>query len=313
MRKFPSINYPESVNNLKRGDGKLIVQEKLDGANFRFTPTENGTIFGSRNVEFKEGDEPLPLEEVNKSFRHGVKYVNKHGELSKKYNDLTFYGECLHRHTVDYDIYEEDGKPDPEYKQPPNVVIFDIRKDGEWIEPEKVREICNEVNLPFVGIVDEIELPVRGKPDIDIPQSQFREPDENAENEFDRKGLAEGVVVKNTANGKRGKIVHESFKEKKSSSNSSNNTQHKFVDMYITEARIKKQAHKLVDEGKYDSLKMDMMEELPKEVIKDAMEEEGWSIICDRNNIIIDEKSKDKIRSQSSKKCAKVLKEMLSY
>jgi hypothetical protein len=56
---------------------------------------------------------------------------------------------------------------------------------------------------------------------------------------------------------------------------------------------------------------MEMMEDLPRRVIKDIFEEEGWNFICNQDNVEIemDNDTKSEIRSKTSKKCARILKE----
>ena len=83
--------------------------------------------------------------------------------------------------------------------------------------------------------------------------------------------------------------------------------------MFVTEARIMKEAHKLVDEGEYDSLRMEMMEDLPRRVLQDIMEEEGWNLLRDEHNFKceFDEHFKSSVRSKASRMCARTLKEEL--
>lgn len=78
--------------------------------------------------------------------------------------------------------------------------------------------------------------------------------------------------------------------------------------MYVTTARIEKIAHKLVGRGVFDELQMEM---LPAKVIEDVLSEEGWSIICDENGVVLDEDTKGEIRSETSQKCARTLQSML--
>lgn len=302
MKKFPSINYPKVAQGMN--DEELIVQEKIDGANFRFTVTEDEEILaGSRNVVFKENGEPQDIDNITKQFRHAVRYVQRVVELFEpKY---TVYGEAMHKHSIDYDAWT--GKHPNQSDSVANVVVFDVWDESarEWLTPSEVKNFCEKHNLRFVGIEDRVE----SVDDVSIPQSQFRKRNPDAESEFDRRGLAEGVVVKAPETGGRAKIVHDSFKEKKKQDGGSD--VHKFVEMFVTEARIEKQAHKLVDEGSYEHLQMEMMRDLPQAVIEDILSEEGWVIMQDEHDIVLDGDSKGKIRSDTSSKCATVLRQML--
>jgi hypothetical protein len=62
MRKYPKTRYPEDVSGLF-ADGIVYIQEKVDGANGRFTlenniedtysTKERDLVFGSRNQVYK--------------------------------------------------------------------------------------------------------------------------------------------------------------------------------------------------------------------------------------------------------------------
>jgi len=55
LKKYPSISrIGHEDNNGILEDGHLVVKEKMDGANFRFTyyPEEDRIVFGSRNIEY---------------------------------------------------------------------------------------------------------------------------------------------------------------------------------------------------------------------------------------------------------------------
>lgn len=314
MKKFPKIKRLEQTETITDGEtGSIVVQEKLDGANGRFTITDAGEIlFGTRRTEFKEDSEPLPIQKCNKQFRHALQYLHNFLVAKPAFSDYTFFGECLHTHSINYDAW--DGKhPDPSTKYPPNFIVFDIwdERSGNWLTPNAVATVSEQINLVYVGEIQRLQLPV-SELDIEIPQSQFREKDKQAETEFDELGLAEGVVIKNTATNTRAKVVHDTFKEVKTFSQQSSEPEfNEFVERFVTQGRVKKQAHKLRNQYEYDQITMEMMEQLPQAVIKDVLVEEGWNIICDEYGIVIDEDAKAEIREQTSKKCSRILHELL--
>jgi hypothetical protein len=142
--------------------------------------------------------------------------------------------------------------------------------------------------VPFVGKYDDLD-------DITVPQSEYRD------------GKAEGVVITNTQVGVRAKLVTEEFKEKHrapTSSKAERSDTEIVADSIITEARIEKTAHKLVDEGEWDNLQMAMMEDLPEAVIRDALTEEAGTIVMEHNY----ELDTAEFRSAASSKCATVLR-----
>lgn len=313
IRKFPSIKYPGDVDEVF-AEGELIITEKLDGANFRWTyiPKYERFLFGSRNVQFKHGDEPLPKEQCNKNFRHAIEFVNNRTDFDivEQWEDLQFFGEAMHKHSIEYDAWD-DQEPDIE-SDTPNVVGFDIWDDenGEWLSYDEVEDKFSKMGIPTVPILHRIDAEEAEEEHFKIPKSEFREPDPTADEEFDQIGLAEGIVIKNDNTRKRAKKLHEYFKEKNAvvfnDPSKSSTMSGTFVARYVTNTRIEKTIHKLVDEAEYDEPEMPMMRELPKEVIKDIMAEEGWEIMNNDLELTVD--VKDKIREKASRKCARVLK-----
>lgn len=309
MRKFPSINYPKRVDSIKEG-AEVVVQEKLDGANGRFTVTEDDEVlFGSRNVVFKENGEPQSIDRVNKQFGHAVKYVEQNLNIDAINNidgDVTVYGECMHRHSVDYDAWN--GKHPVVESDTPNFVVFDIFTDDGFVEPDKMRRLADEIGLEPVPRVDEFES--LDFDEVEVPKSKFRDENPDAELDFNKKGLAEGVVIKNVETGERAKYVHPSFSEVKGSSNSNDNElkgsedNHYFVEKYITKARVEKNAYKLIDKQLHDEIEMSMMRHLKDAVYEDAVDEASEEHL----NRINDE---EKVKKQSIHVTANNLREIL--
>ena len=318
MKKYPKLRYPnheDAEGLLDNPEHRVVVQEKLDGANFRFTVDDDGAIlWGTRNTM-----QPKEIEESNKAFRHAVRYLYRTIDFEALEQDgisdsLVFYGESMHKHSLDYDAWE--GKHPELGSDMPNVIIFDVWCDADkrWLGHTEMEEVCAAVGLEtapvlFEGTVDGLPLD-----ELKAAESAYRTPQKDADNDFDLRGLAEGVVIKNQDADVMAKLVHPQFKEKnaiafndpKKAKREGAGDGAVFVASYVTDARIAKHAHKLIDQGHYGSICMEMMERLPKAVLRDVMEEEGWDIIC--NEIDLTVEAKEYIRKQTCKKCVRWLK-----
>jgi hypothetical protein len=126
-------------------------------------------------------------------------------------------------------------------------------------------------------------------------------------------GSPEGIVARRVDGSVRAKKVTDDFKEHHSVSfddpSKAQSDAAEFVATYVTEPRITKAAHKLVDEGEYDRLEMPMMEDLPRTVLVDVMAENGWNLLTSGGfEAVWDDDFKSEVRSKVSKKCARVLK-----
>lgn len=329
MRTYPSIRYPNEpeTDGLLEPGADIVVMEKLDGANFRWHFDEDGRIVpGSRRVEYESADD----ENLDKNFIHAIEYlehvledVDTEHELLQ---NLTFYGESMHQHTIDYDAY--DGvHPHPTEEDCANVVVFDIvaeeghplvpaEKEGKFLPHTEFMDTMEELPLEVAPILA-VE-PAEEFDGHDIPVSSYRTPDPEADSEFDQQGLAEGVVYKRSDGTVRAKKVHPEFKEQHGGPSGGNNDYTttkagEFVQMYATKARIRKMAHKLVErpDTEYQGLQMEMMRDLPRLVITDAWEENAWDLMNNDFECEFDSDFKGEVRSKVSKKCARVLKNML--
>jgi len=301
MRKYPSLNYPAEADGLGVGE-TVFVQEKLDGANFRFMlrkhldesyEEDRDLVFGSRNVVWKNEDDVAGAFTDHPETGVGaLEYVRENVEIPAlnavdRIDDdgIVVYGEAMHPHTLEYD-----------WNQVPRVVVYDIWKRGDqsYVAPDTLKATCRSIGLPWAPYHDEVPATEYGS--VSVPQSAFRD------------GKAEGVVLKNPESNVRAKLVTEAFKEKHggpspSSTNHVTDTD-VFVDRYITDARIEKCAHKLVDQGAWNGLKMEMMRDLPEAVIRDALDEEAGTIVMEHNWTL----DTSEIRSKASTRCARTLK-----
>lgn len=306
MDKFPKIRYPGDSETDGIMNDHVVVTEKFDGANFRFTFNENGDVVsGSRNVVFMEDGDPLPMTDVTKDFRHAIDYLYEQLPDSRDYlaerSDFVLYGEAMQKHSLAYEDVdygnEYGGMPHP-VDDTPNVFIFDAKKDGDWLHWDDVKAAADALGLQVVPELD------RGDP----TEMDFEIPDESTLG-----GPPEGIVARRLDGMVRAKKVSDDFKETNAvvfeEPSKAQSDAAEFVAAYVTEARIMNVAHSLVEDGKWDSLKMEMMEDLPREVLSDAMCENGWRLLT---NSAIDYQWDDdfqgEVRSKASKKCARVLK-----
>lgn len=305
MKRYPKIKYPDhEKSNGLFADGDIFVQEKLDGANFRFGreihldkqyhTKDREIVFGSRNVQFKN------KKDENKQFAHAIEYVrdqvsDEHiAEIEKTLSaDVTIFGEAMHPHTLEY-----------EFNDIPSFVGFDIWDHwrGQFVPPKEARHfIENVLGLEYSPIIDVVNAENWDEYETSVPQSAYGDV------------KAEGLVLKNPTTNVWSKIVRQDFKEKNSQTFGKSKKQQsdgaeKLSYQYITNARIRKQVHKLIDEGEYSGMSMEMMEDLPEAVIRDMADEEGGNFLM-RENWKVDI---HKFRSITSSRCARLLQKMIN-
>lgn len=295
MKKFPKVEYPGDgkTNGILQDD--VVVTEKLDGANFRFRFTQEGLEVGTRNHSFDVYDPNIP-----KAFNHAIEYLQNLPEdtVNVLKGKGTLFGEAMHRHSIDYDDidwhFPHKGSPHVALESDiPNVLVFDWYNDEteEWADWRQFEDLIADTALETAPIIE------KGRPgdlDLDIP----------SESVFG--GPPEGIVVRRFDGTIRAKKVRQDFKEQHKQAKITTQSQSEagaFVVEYVTEPRIEKVAHKLVDKDMYEQLEMPMMEDLPEYVLKDALEESGRTNGWDEDTDFM-----GKVRSKTSGKCVSVLK-----
>jgi chorismate mutase len=296
FKKFPKIKrIGDDENSGILESGQLVIQEKMDGANFRFTydPEDERLVFGSRNVEYwNEKD-------IDKNFTHAVDFVRDNIDLHAlrhidERHSMTFFGEAMHAHTLDY-----------RWEEVPSFLGFAIWDEYDelflpWSSTEK---IFDGIGLPTV--------PVRYTGWADrMPEAyEFPEP-EIGDSEY-RDGVPEGIVIWNQETNQIAKYRTEQFKERHGSQSVSNPDDYEPDDsvvlarQYTTEARVLKMIHKYRDRGR--DIEMAMMEDLWRDIFDDIIEEEYDEIFL--GNHVIDTK---KFRSEVASITADVLQQYLS-
>lgn len=324
MKKFPKIKrLGDSVNDgiLESADSNLYVQEKLDGANFRFVydRDDDRLVFGSRNIEYwNDGNQTIttsdkrwfrinsllnklprvnrkesPQNDVDKRFRHAMEYVSdvvdldEVNRLDHKYGQLTFFGEAMHSHTIDY-----------EWEDTPSFVGFSIHSGlrDEFVTREVMEEVFGELGLPTAK---QHSLDVI-RDGFDCPESEYYD------------GPAEGVVIKNDDTGQVAKVRGSKFKEMHSTQSVTDDEGNYepadskvLANQFATEMRILKMIHKYEDRGR--DIEMAMMEDLWRDVFDDIITEEYETLFLGNHTI----NTRD-FRSEVASNTASVLQRYLN-
>lgn len=277
--KIYRLGHKETIEIFSDPNDDIVVEEKIDGANFRFVVTEDEKIiFGTRNKTLGTVDD------FAGGWETAAKFILD--KLNKVDLDMlkscVIFGECTRKHTINYD-----------WDAIPPFLGFDIYKDGKYIS--NPCEIFESVGLPVVPVL--YTCKVSELPDIDescIKQSKYYD------------GLAEGIVFKNYEKQIFAKLVRERFKEENKEIFGGNckNDDERLVDKYCTHPRIEKIVFKLVDNG--NDLDMPLMQFLPKEVLADIYEENYSDILM--SNYVLDLRN---IRKLVSVRCKHVLSRMI--
>ncbi len=268
-------------------DDEIIIEEKVDDGNFRFMIKDGQLIFGSRTSELDENNGNL------KAFHRCIEYVRKNVDGSVYNLDgFIFYGECMIKHTMDYD-----------WEKIPPYLGFDIKSEGKYLGYEDKCNFFANLGLIVVPLIDRVKAKsIKEFTDENVPKSVFASPSSKDQQ-------AEGVVIKNYKKQLFSKYVRAKFKEKSIETFGggrkwATDDEGRIVAIYCTNARIDKMIFKLVDEGV--KLEMPMMEHLPKRVIGDIFEE-CWKEIC-YSSWSINFKT---IRKKITSRCLHVLQQVI--
>ena len=325
MNRYPSIPHVDDpeAEGLLSGDHEIVVTEKIDGASFRFKRTPNGALlFGKRGGIFgDQNGQPKPTEECGERFQPTMEYLYEAVDfdaldnLYEQHGELWFYGESLYEHSIDYDAWEG-AAPEP-HGDVPNFVGFDVYsvKGDSFVPYDTMREIFGALCLTTAPLVLRTTATQLRKEGITVPSSMYRTANPSADTEFDRDGLAEGVVLRNTATNCKAKYVHDAFSERNAIAFNdvayAQSLSGAYVAAYITDARIRKHVHKLLDEGKYSGVSMEMLELLPDRVVDDAISEEGREIDSDAFEGHVEGDIEALVRKKAGRKCEQVVREVI--
>ncbi|MCK5625057.1 hypothetical protein KAI04_04395 [Candidatus Pacearchaeota archaeon] len=290
--KIYIIGHEENQEIFQDPEDDIIIEEKIDGANFRFYINEHGQIiFGSRAQELSEDKE----HKYAKNFQRCIEFIsdklyNDKIDLSL-YKNMIFYGECCVKHSLSYD-----------WDKIPPYLGFDIRKkDESYIPFIECQDVFLELGLPFVPVIKICKAKDITNINEDmVPISKYS------------LNQAEGIVFKNYDKQIFAKFVTDKFKEKNSEAFGGTpkygvGDDAKIVLKYCTNARIDKMVFKLLDEE--CKLEMAMMKFLPNRVFDDMIEENYNEIVHNREYKSINFQN---CRKLVTKRCLNVLKQIIT-
>jgi len=298
MKKFDKIPRLGKATGIL-GGGSLWIEEKMDGANFRFSLQDDRIIFGSKNVEYNNDYD------VDKTFRHAIEFVRERvsagmiGLLEYHMDtDLVFFGEAMHKHIMEYD-------PDI-----PSFLGFDVYhvEEERFIDPRKAHDSFYFLGLPTVPVIER-KLPVEefSPKTFEFPESNYLDPDSDGPK-------IEGIIIKNLETGQRAKHRTKEFMEVNSSGTTTiddgkgidekDQVAANYAAKYTTPARVKKTALKMRDEG--NEIEMAMMNDLWIRVYEDIVAEEHDEILGERRVIDV-----GRFQSEVARRTAHILETWL--
>jgi ATP-dependent RNA circularization protein (DNA/RNA ligase family) len=141
--KIKRLGDEENKEIFTNPEDEIIIQEKIDGGNFRFALLNGKLIFGSRTQQLTndEGEDT----NLNKNFRRCVEFVrSKFVQCPISDLNLIFFGECCVKHTITYD-----------WDKIPPFLGFDIYniKEERYLDYKECYEIYTLIGLPMVPLV----------------------------------------------------------------------------------------------------------------------------------------------------------------
>lgn len=254
------------ADSFYKGD-KIIIQEKIDGANVSFqydSETDFLNCFSRNQI--------LSADNTLRSYYNWVQKLDKELIKSVLGDKLRMFGEWLVKHTVKY--------PEERYNTMYCFDVFDTENNC-WLPQNEVKSLADKLRLNYVPVFYEGKF-------TDWEDYKHLVGRTEMGGEF-----GEGIVIKKqndlSDNVAYTKIVHERFKEvqRKVSKRPTNEKMaeiseklriKEFVKTVVTSARVEKILYKLVDEGilPEDFSMKDMKtvcKNLPSAVYKDCMKE----------------------------------------
>jgi len=299
--KIKIIGSDENKELLSDPDDEIVIEEKIDGANFRFMIVHDDAnryriIFGSRNQSL--GDD---TSKIGGNWEKCVKYLTEKitaymkGRPLKEVENNLYFGENCVRHSMGYN-----------WDEIPPFLGFDIYEleRQEFIDYPANMGIFNDMGLVFVPVLDVVKAKdIKEFADTDVPITKYPptlHPDTQAE----------GVVFKNYNKQIFAKYKTEKFNEKARGTfggikKFSRDDTELITNTYCTNARIEGNILKLVDIG--ETLGMPLMAKLPNKVYDDIFEEHWREIVHSRFYINF----KD-LKRQVTRRCLMVLKQVIT-
>lgn len=285
--KYPKIRrlgHEKTKGILDDPSDFVVIQEKVDGSNFRFWLEDGEIRFGSRRVDYVD-------EKNYEEWARAIEYIKSKVKPGDLLEDFVYVGEFIRPHTVNYD-----------FDNVPPFVGFDVinRWTGDVVHYLISYAEFDNLGLPFVNtyftglaghITDEL-----------IEELKKRESAYGAE-------MQEGVVLKNYTKKIFAKSVNpeflEDFKKKFGDKVKPKMTpEMKVIERFITPARVNKVIVRIYeDRGRVSA------EDIPqilRDTVNDVLEEE---ILTIANEMRIQELNFKKLRKKASKKIMSIVRE----
>ena len=290
--KYPKIRILGHRDNegILTTPGKILIQEKIDGAQFGFFVENDILHFCSHNQNLTDSDQ-IEKTGLPKNWRAIEPILESWKRDPTQFNEkYYYYGESMQKHTIKYgdDI--------------PGFIGYDIfeMESGKFLDYKIAKKEFEKIGLPFIHVIDEIE--VNDNITLDYLKSLYQK-------SAYKEGSAEGIVIKRYDIGLMAKVICDNFKEK--NNKTFDRTEQpkmfdddKIVEAYATPARIEKIIYKLHDDGL--EIDLPMMSILYKEVIQDFLDEEILEIYQNYKNINF-----KNLNGLVSKKCKIILKNLI--
>lgn len=247
--------------------GEVVIQEKVDGSQFRFGINEDGELVcGSKSARIDFDGPP-------KMFKRGTDYLLSIKEKLLKYPKNTyFYGEYLEKPKHNVLKYKDTPKN--------NIVLFDVLLEGTFVQREGLDKIAEDLDIDLIP-----EL-YRGLADINYIKSIIVD---NIPASYLGNEKIEGVVIKNyketiLLGGQVfplfTKYVREAFKERHTTEwkiKKPKDSINFYIQSFKSDARWQKAYQYLKDQNKLENQPKDIAT-LIKRVNQDITEEETENI-----------------------------------
>jgi hypothetical protein len=192
MKQYPPVPRAEDAPADLFDSGHLWIQERIDGAHFRFRLSTSGVLeFGGRDRVYGPDADDIPA-----PYHHAVRHVRERFDRAALRNSVedvssvVFFGVATVRRAIDYD-----------WDRTPSFLGFDVwdTSESRFLPPDSVERIYDRFGLDSVNTFrKEVRATDFDPADYEVPESAWYD------------GPAAGVVVRNKT-GQRAAILHPEF------------------------------------------------------------------------------------------------------
>lgn len=260
MKKYHSLingNKKRFADQVLKPGAQIVIEEKIDGANASFK-LENGELLAfSRNTQL----------DAENNLRGFYQWVQDNIDKDLLNIGITYFGEWTAPHKMNY------GENHHKF------YLFDaLSVNGEFASRNVLEEVAKEFGIDVAPLFYRGEYISREQINSYIGKSNIGEVGEGVVIKLDKETHEDDRIVL--------KLVSDYFKESKfvakKNPNNSGCALTDFVDATLTDARVSKMLHKLVDEGKLEedysiqdmgSILKNLGGSLFEDIIKEEMDE----------------------------------------